>query len=258
MLIRPATMKPQLAVQLYTVRDVIAQRSYADAVREIAAMGYVGVEPAGFPGTTPAAAAKLFRELGLAVCGMHCPLPLGDKQQEVLETAATLGCQRIVSGKGPDDFKTRDLIRRSCDEFNRAAHVARENGLTFSIHNHWWEFERLNGQPVYEYMLEDLDKDVLFEVDVYWVKTGGSDPAQVVNQLASRSPLQHIKDGPCRQGVPMTAVGDGVVDLAAIAKVTRAEWWIVELDACATDMMEAVRKSAAYLTWNGLVRANKA
>ncbi len=247
-------MKPQLGLQLYSVRDVIAKRSYADVIREIATMGYAGVEPAGFPGTTAKDAAKLFRELGLAVPSMHSAPPVGDKQAEVLDTAATLGCKRLVSGKGTDTFKTRDLIRKNCEEFNQAAQAARENGLTFSVHNHWGEFEQVNGRPVYEYMLEDLDKDVLFEIDVYWVKTAGCDPATVVKQLAKRSPLHHIKDGPCQQDVPMTAVGEGTVDIAAIAKVTEAEWWIVELDACATDMMEAIRKSAAYLTSKGFAK----
>jgi hypothetical protein len=39
--------------------------------------------------------------------------------------------------------------------------------------------------------------------------------------------------------------------MPAIAKVTRAEWWIVELDACATDMFEAVEKSHRYMTRHG-------
>ncbi len=253
----PPLMKPQVALQLYTVRDLIAKTNYADIVKEIAAMGYAGVEPAGFPGTTPQAAAKLFRDLGLIVCGIHSPPPIGEKKTEVLDTAAVLGCQRLVTGKGPADFKTRDLIHKSCEEFNRASQAARENGLTLSIHNHWWEFQSVDGRPVYEWLLEDLDKQVLFEIDVYWVKTGGCDPAKVVKQLAARSPLQHIKDGPCRQGEPMTAVGDGTVDFPAIAKVSKAEWWIVELDECATEMMEAVRKSYRYLTTKGFVRGKK-
>jgi sugar phosphate isomerase/epimerase len=217
-------------------------------------MGYAGVEPAGFPGTTVKDAAKLFRELGLTVCGMHSAAPIGDKKAEVLDTAAMLGCKRIVTGKGPDDFKTRDLIQKTCEEFNRASQAARENGLTLSLHNHWWEFEELGAFRVYEYMLDDLDKDVLFEIDVYWVQVGGRNPARIVRKLAGRSPLHHIKDGRCSKGEPMTAVGDGFVDIPGIAKVTKADWWIVELDTCATDMMEAVRKSAAYLTSKGFVR----
>ena len=52
--------------------------------------------------------------------------------------------------------------------------------------------------------------------------------------------------------MPMVAVGEGTLDFDAIAQASAAEWWIVELDECATDMLEAVRKSYAYLTTKGL------
>jgi sugar phosphate isomerase/epimerase len=47
----------------------------------------------------------------------------------------------------------------------------------------------------------------------------------------------------------MTAVGEGTVDMPAVLEAAQAhaEWLIVELDECATDMMEAVDKSYRYL-----------
>ena len=38
---------------------------------------------------------------------------------------------------------------------------------------------------------------------------------------------------------------------------SNAEWLIIELDECATDMMEAVRKSYRYLTTQGLARGKQ-
>ena len=67
-------MPAPIALQLYTVREAI-QGDYEGVVRRVAEMGYLGVEPAGFPGTTPEDAGKLFRELGLAVPSAHAPLP---------------------------------------------------------------------------------------------------------------------------------------------------------------------------------------
>ena len=57
----------------------------------------------------------------------------------------------------------------------------------------------------------------------------------------------------------MTAVGDGVVDFHSIVEAAgkTAEWMIVELDRCATDMMEAVATSYTYLIEEGLARGNK-
>lgn len=251
-------MPAPIAIQLYTVREQLA-KGFEPVIRQIAEMGYVGVEPAGFPGTTAAAAAKLFKSLGLQVCSAHTAMPLGDKKNEVLDVAKTLGIQRLVAGKGPNDFKTPELIKQTCDLFNQAGQVAKENGLTFSIHNHWWEFQPLNGKPVYQTMLEHLDPGILFELDVYWIQTGGCNPASIIKEFGKRAPLLHIKDGPCVQGQPMTAVGTGKVDMPAVAMAGAgtAEWMIVELDSCATDMLTAVKQSYDYLVGNGLARGNK-
>jgi len=73
-------MAAPVALQLYSVREVIAACGFDEVVRQVAGMGYAGVEPAGFPGTTPAQAKKLFDDLGLAVTSAHLPLPLGDQK----------------------------------------------------------------------------------------------------------------------------------------------------------------------------------
>ena len=250
-------MTAPLAIQLYSVRDTLAL-DFAGVVRKIAAIGYAGVEPAGFPGTTPQEAGKLFRDLGLAVPSAHTALPLGEHRNEVLDAMAAIGCPRIISGKGPDDFTTLDQIRQTCDLFNQASQVAAESGFQFGIHNHWWEFQQVEGRLVLDVMLDHLEPGVFFEIDTYWVQVASHDPAAVVDQLGKRTPLLHIKDGPAVRGEPMVAVGDGVMDVRSIvqAGAESTAWLIVELDACATDMMEAVAKSYAYLVGNGLARGN--
>ncbi len=113
-------MPTPIALQLYSLREAAAQ-DYESVVRRVAAMGYEGVEPAGFPNTTPQAAGKLFKELGLAVPSAHIsPPPRGEKLQEALDTLAAIGCRRIVAGFGPDQFKTLDDTRRRCDIFTEA------------------------------------------------------------------------------------------------------------------------------------------
>jgi sugar phosphate isomerase/epimerase len=251
-------MLAPIAIQLYSIRDTLAQ-DFAGGVKRVADIGYVGVEPAGFPGTTPEEAGKLFEELGLAVPSAHTPLPLGEQKNEVLDAMAAIGCKRIISGKGPDDFTTPDRVKRTCDVFNEASQVATAHGMTFGIHNHWWEFQRVKGRYVYDVMLEYLSPDVFFEIDTYWVQTAGPDPAEVVKKLGQKAPFLHVKDGPCVKGEPMVAVGDGVMDFPGIIKAGEGttEWLVVELDACATDMMEAVAKSYDYLVGTGLARGNR-
>ena len=242
-------MSAPIALQLYSVRETLA-KDFDGVVRQVAAMGYAGVETACFPGTTPQAAGKLFKSLGLAVPSAHIfPPPVGARLAEAMDTLAAIGCQCIVSGFGRDNFKTLDDIKRSCDVFNQANAEARARGVAFAVHNHWCEYEPVEGRLPYKVMLELLDPTVLFEVDTYWVKTGGPDPAAVVKELGGRAPLLHIKDGPAIKTEPMVAVGEGVMDFPAIlqAGAGHTEWLIVELDRCATDMHEAVAKSYRYL-----------
>ena len=84
-------MAVPIALQLYTLREALAG-DFAGVVRQVAAMGYGGVETAGFEGTTVKAASQLFSELGLRVTSAHMPLPLGDRKNEVLDALDALAC----------------------------------------------------------------------------------------------------------------------------------------------------------------------
>jgi len=246
-------MSIPIALQLYSIRDLLAQ-DFDGGVRKVAEIGYAGVETAGFPGTTPQAAARLFQDLGLAVCGAHIALPLGDKKNEVLDTLAALGCTRLVCPALPrEQFQTVDGIRHACETLNAANDVARANGLSLGYHTHWWEMLPVDGRLAYSHMLDHLSPDVFFEIDTYWAQTAGADPVAVVRELGARVPLLHIKDGPARKGEPMTAAGDGVMDFPPIiaAGANSAEWLIFEMDTCATDALEAVARSYRYLAGLG-------
>jgi hypothetical protein len=62
------------------------------------------------------------------------------------------------------------------------------------------------------------------------------------------SGLQGLSSSPGARGLPMTALGEGVVDLpAALSANAAARWHIIEIDDTATDMVEAVRASYRYL-----------
>ena len=253
-------MPAPISLQLYSLREQAA-KDYAGTITRVADMGYVGVEPAGYPGTTVEDAARLYRNLDLQVGSAHLGLPVGADKQSNIDQAGILGVQHMVSGKGPNDFATLDLVKATCELFNEAAANARAAGFRFSIHNHWWEFSRLEetGELVYKHMLEYLSDEVCFEVDTYWVQTGGCDPAAVVAELGSRCPLLHIKDGPCDRNRAMQPCGEGLLDFPAIVAAAGAttEWMIVELDRCDTDMVEAVAKSYRYLVGQGLATGNK-
>ena len=95
--------------------------------------------------------------------------------------------------------------------------------------------------------------DVEFELDLYWIKVGGQDPAAWLTRLVDRTPLLHVKDGPATgYEAGMVAVGSGVIGYPDVIAGHRAEWLVVELDQCDTDVFEAVSGSYAFLTAKGV------
>lgn len=250
-------MSVPIGLQLYTLRDALSQ-DFEGVMRQIADIGYAGVELAGFDagkvyGIDHVEAAALFKELGLQVFSGHFGLPY---TAETLEAANVLGCQYIVVPWIPEErFRDLEGIQSVCDELNAANTAVRAAGLTMAYHNHHWEFmarEDLQRRRPFDLMLGLLDTSIAFEVDTYWVFTGGSAPEKVLSEHGARIPLLHLKDGPAVISEPMVAVGSGVMDFPKILAESSALWQYVELDACATDMLDAVRKSYVYLTEKSL------
>jgi sugar phosphate isomerase/epimerase len=155
----------------------------------------------------------------------------------------------------PTRFESADTIARTAELLHAAHENASRRGMRLGYHNHYWEFSsQPDGKPAFESLFDLLHPEIFAEVDVYWARVGGADPAAVLERLGSRARLIHVKDGPAdAPESDMTAVGAGDLDIpGTIAAAITAEWHIVELDRCATDMFEAVEASHAYLTGQGL------
>jgi sugar phosphate isomerase/epimerase len=243
-------MTPRIALQLYSVRDILPG-NFEEVVRQVAKIGYQGVETAGFKDVSSKAAGRLFKELGLTVTSTHTfPPPVGKKFQEALSILKDFNCRHIVTGYGADKFTNLVDIKRNCEEINAVYELCQAYGVTLSVHNHSHEYIPVEGVYPYKVMLEEINPDVSFEVDTYWVKVAGVDPVTAVKEIGSRGCLLHMKDGPGVRGQPNVAVGQGVVDVPGILKASEgsAEWLIVEFDRCATDILTAVEESYQYLS----------
>jgi sugar phosphate isomerase/epimerase len=250
-------MTTPIALQLYTLRDALVA-DFAGVIEKVAAMGYVGVERAFFTETMSAAeATKIIQANGLTVASAHAELPLGDEQKRLLGIMADAGTDVMIWHGWPrhEDHNSVDGVKRLAELYNRANAVAQANGLRFGIHNHWWEFEPVGDTYPYRILAAEMEESIFFEVDTYWVRTGGLDPAAVLRELGERVPFLHIKDGPATPDGDMVAVGQGVMDFPAVfAAAQRPQWMVVELDRCATDMMTAVQESFNYLTSNDFAK----
>ena len=247
-------MTAPIALQLYSVRDALAA-DFDGTLDKVAAMGYAGVEVGAETANRLPGSAQRLKDLGLTVCGIHTRLPLAGAAFDVLAAAEAFNARHVVCAVlATQLFESREGIQRAAALLNEASAEAQARGFKLSYHNHWWEFLPLEGRPAHDWLREAVAPEVLFELDVYWAQTGGVDPAAVVRQVGARAPLLHLKDGPAQRDAPMTALGDGVVDIPAVvaAGAGTAEWLIVELDECATDMLTAVERSYQYVVAKGL------
>ncbi|MCK5845186.1 MAG: sugar phosphate isomerase/epimerase [Victivallales bacterium] len=245
--------KKEVSVQLYSVRAEL-EKDYEGVIRKIAGFGYKFIEPAGFPGCTLEKAAALYDELGLKALSIHGSLPVGDDVAQAIETAQALGAEYIISGKGADDFKTADNIKKVAELFSEASANAARHGIKIGYHNHYWEMYEVDGVPGYRIFMENTPDDVKMEIDTYWVKVGGLDSVEVITEAGERASLIHMKDGDIEPKFPMKAVGSGKMYFPPIVAAAKfAELLVVELDSCDTDMLKAVENSYNYIT--GIVSA---
>ncbi len=259
-----------LAVQLYTFRDPVRFGGAGmgldpETLEAIAAAGFLGVETVDVPGGDPVAARRVLADCGLAVASAHTWTPLDDLDavERAAANLAELGSPHmIVSGSG---FDTVEAVDRFADRLAAAGDVAVRHGLRFGYHNHSEEMGTLEGEPIIDRLVGRMGPEVDLQVDIFWVRVGGADPAEVIDRLGSRIVSLHVKDG---IDLPRSAgggeafvnvpVGDGVVDpgpaIAAAERQTGVEWLIVEFDHVDGSAIEAVRRSHDHLVHRGLAQ----
>lgn len=255
---------PKLGIQLYTVRYEI-EKDFENAVNKIAEIGYKGIESYPLPENfTLGHAAKLFKENGLEVFSIHSELPVGTNLDNALRTAEAYNSKMVVYHGWPEDdkYKDEEKLKATVDLYNNIGNKLQSYGLQFGLHNHWWELENHNGTVPFYYLLENLNKDIFFEIDTYWAKTGGMDPAKVINDFGDRAKLLHIKDGPAVKGDLMykqLPVGQGNVDFQSVHNACKnhTDWMIVEFDEYEGNIFEGIAESYNYLTSNNFAKGNK-
>lgn len=251
-------VKP-IALQTYTLRDAF-EADVAGTMAAVADMGYVGVEVGGSYGLTPAQFAQLVADLGMTVCSNHGALPSAETLAQVVADQRALGSTRLVSGYGPDDLKTVDACKAAGAKLQAAAELLAPHGISVHVHNHYWEFQRVeDGRYPLDIMLEEAP-DVWSQLDLYWVAFGGADPVEVLGRLGQRVELVHVKDGLLGAEYHFQALGTGQVDLpAAIGALdtTVTQWLIVEQDLSDGDMMADVQTSYSFLTSKGLASGKR-
>ena len=76
-----------------------------------------------------------------------------------------------------------------------AAEKMRDLGAKLLYHNHWFEFDKLDGKDVIERILEDFPEDSIdFTLDLGWAAFADKDVIALIDMLKGRLSRIHLKD----------------------------------------------------------------
>ena len=171
--------------------------------------------------------------------GLECPSwfagwgDFGDKTEQTLEIAQTLGASYVVWGWAPP--QDPDLMGQAEPSMHAAAAAVREAGMTLIYHNHDHEFaNEREGRCAYDWLMERFEPEALqAELDIGWVAYGGHDTVATIRRYADRVPILHLRDiANIEKRGDFVEVGAGTLDLSSILetgiKFGGSRWAVVE------------------------------
>lgn len=241
----------KIGVQLYTVRDLM-KSSVEKTLADVAAIGYQEVEFAGYFNRPPRAIRQLLDRNGLKAPSAHVGIDLlRGSWNRTLDEAAEMGHKYlVVAWLDNKDRASLDALKKVAETFNNAAEDAKRYKIKVAYHNHDFEFTQVEGRRMYDVLLEETDpKQVLMEMDLYWIIKGGGDPTQYFARWPERFPMVHVKDGGPAPEYAMTEVGKGTInwaELFAQRKQAGIKHFFVEHDN-PKDPMQSIATSYRYL-----------
>jgi sugar phosphate isomerase/epimerase len=256
---QPQQMKA-IGLQLYSLRDAMK----TDAPATIAAIGKIGyayAEAAGyadgkFYGMPPEEFKRCVENAGMKALSSHTTRQLSEQElaeknlstalawwSETIDAHAAAGIQYIVC-PWMNVPKTLADLQTYCDYYNAIGKLCKERGLLFGYHNHAHEFTQVDGQSMYDYMLEHTNPEyVFFQMDVYWAVVGKQSPVEYFGRYPGRFALLHIKD--------KKELGQsGMVGFDAILRnleTAGTQYLIVEVEQYNFAPEESVKRSLDYL-----------
>lgn len=261
-------MQKEVYIQLYSVRADI-KNDFKGTIAKIAEMGYTGIEAAGyadgkFYNLSPETFKNEIESVGMKVLSSHVNKRLNDNiastnMDEIwqwwdvaIQAHKAAGMQYLVVPSMPK-LKTLADLKLYCDYFNQIGEKCNAAGLRFGYHNHDFEFAQVEGQVMYDYMLQNTDPDkVFFQMDVYWVVKGGHSPVDYFNNYPGRFEVLHIKDN--------KELGQsGMVGFDAIFRNTEkagVKYLVVEVEKYNFTPLESVKMSLDYLLNSEFVKGS--
>lgn len=242
----------RISVQLYTLRSLL-EKDFWGTLEKLSEAGFRNVELAGFYDNDAEALRVGMGERGLKAHSMHIGLDqVRGNFDQVVQDAHTVGLEHVVvPWLDPSQFAGG--WKEIAGLFNEFGARFTEHDLKFGYHNHAFEFEKEGDKTGFEVLWENAGSDVWAEIDLFWVKKGGSDPVDWIHRLAPKFKQAHFKD--MDSNGEFTELGQGTMDwdgIIAAGKEVGLEWAIIENDSPKIDPLEAVTISRKFLVSKGL------
>lgn len=236
----------KIAVQLYSLRDIIkgSGENLLAILPRVKALGYDGVEFAGYFGVDAATLRTALDSAGLVAVGTHIAIE-SYSPENFDETAAfcrTLGMKTM--GMGGADHETPEELKATCAELKAADERAAKIGMSVYYHNHCSEFEPISDGVI---PFDELKKAAHLEIDTYWSFVAGQDNYKLITENRDRIAQLHVKDG---TGHTPKALGEGNCDIPEVVRAAKdigIEWLIVENDDPVPNGLDDIGRSIKYL-----------
>lgn len=245
-------MKNKFAATLFTVREELKTDGIGPVFKELADMGYAGLQLSGLPvGYDQEEVAFHLQKNNVAAAGMHVPFDrLANEFDLVRQEAKKYGTTDLFCPYLPESLRSEDGYREVKRVLNEVAHLAPD--LRIGYHNHAFEFDtRIEGKDALAYLLEPSEENkILAEIDVYWVAKGGQDPLNYIQPYKGRMPIIHLKDMTTDEEETFAEVGTGSIDFLPIlnwGEQHGIEWYVVEQDVCKSNPMTSLQLSLTNL-----------
>ncbi len=262
--------KPEIGLQLYTVRDAMEKNAVATLAR-VASVGYNSVEGATYTGSekfygmSSKEFVKVLKKNGLVIPSSHYRLGADKESANVkgtilndwnkaVDDAAEVGIKYMVCAYLSEEERgDLDRYKKIADQLNVAGETCKKSGIQLCYHNHDFEFVKQGDQYPYDVLL-GADKDLVkMEMDLYWVKKAGQDPIALFKKHPGRFPLWHVKDMDNTADHSFTEVGNGIINFKEIFQHKNEagmKHFFVEQDKCPGDPFVSIAKSIRYIKSN--------
>ncbi len=263
-----------LAAQLFTIRDFTQTRAdFAESMRKIREIGYRVVQMSSVGDIGNAFIKSVCDDNGLAICNTHVAVDqLQNDIEAVIAQHELWDCRHVAIGGMPLEFRDSEAGFRSFAAIaNGIGERLADAGLTFSYHNHSFEFIKFGDRSALDIFFDETDpRYVRAELDTYWIQHGGADPIAWIDRMAGRMPVIHLKDmvmlpppsksppikrGDLRPQQAMAEVGEGNLNFPGILEACQragVEFYAVEQDICQRDPFESLAISFRNLRAMGL------